>query len=179
MSNKCQLGTILSYGSEGTVYSGSWSGKAAAIKVFQKNFANRAENEMKIVSSLNHINVIKYFDLEYNQGCACIAMEYITGGNLYEFIQRNFSSTSYWTMIGSILTDIARGMIYLHARNIVQGDLKSHNILLRKDTCEAVICDFGISRVLDHETGIKKRYQTAKGYLLSILLLFELVLILS
>ncbi|CAF1340342.1 unnamed protein product [Rotaria sordida] len=163
MPKKCQLGSVLSYGSEGTVYSGSWCDKSAAIKVFSKNYIHRAENEMKLITNCNHQNIIKYFDLEYEQGNAYLSMEYITGGNLYEFIRTKFTSFSYWTIIDQILTDIARGMIYLHNHNIVQGDLKSHNILLRDDNHQGVICDFGISRSLENDIGIKKRNQTAKG----------------
>ncbi|CAF3851432.1 unnamed protein product [Rotaria sp. Silwood1] len=163
MSKKCQLESVLSYGSEGTVYSGSWCGKTVAIKVFLKHYVRRAENEMKLIKNLNHQNIIKYFDLEYEQGNAYLTMEYITGGNLYEFIQTKFTSFSYWTIIGQILIDIARGMVYLHDRNIVQGDLKSHNILLRDGIHQGVICDFGISKSLEDDIGIKKRNQTAKG----------------
>lgn len=163
MPKHCQLESVLSYGSEGTVYSGSWCGKIAAIKVFSKNYIRRAENEMTLVSNLNHINVIKYFDLEHEQGCAYLAMEYVTGGNLYEFIQTKFTSPSYWTTACQILTDIAQGMVYLHDRNIIQGDLKSHNILLRDRDYQGVICDFGISRVHEDDHGIKRRNQTARG----------------
>ncbi|CAF3226619.1 unnamed protein product [Rotaria socialis] len=163
MPTKCQLGSIISHGSEGVVYSGSWCGRPAAIKVFPKNYAYRAEADVKIVTNLNHVNIIKYFGMEYEQGSAYLGMEYITGGNLCEFIGKQFTSSSYWTIICQILADVARGMIYLHTRNIAQGDLKSHNILLRTDTYQAVICDFGISRVVENETGTKKRNQTAKG----------------
>ncbi|CAF3134777.1 unnamed protein product [Rotaria sp. Silwood2] len=69
---------------------------------------------MKLVTNFNHQNIIKYFDFEYEQGNAYLTMKYITGGN-------------------QILIDVARGMIYLNDRNIVQGDLKSHNILLRNE----------------------------------------------
>ncbi|CAF4318618.1 unnamed protein product [Rotaria sordida] len=68
MPKKCQLGSVLSYGSEGTVYSGSWCDKSAAIKVFSKNYIHRAENEMKLITNFNHQNIIKYFDLEYEPG---------------------------------------------------------------------------------------------------------------
>jgi serine/threonine protein kinase len=54
-------------------------------------------------------------------------------------------------------------MVYLHDHRIVQGDLKSHNILLRKGTHQAIICDFGIARFLDNDNQEKKRANTAKG----------------
>ena len=145
MVKNCQLRTVISYGSEGTVYSGTWRGNPAAIKVSSNQYARRVENEWKLVQSFKHMNITKYYDLEYEQETAYLAMELITGGNLYEFIQSNFNSSSYWTIVDQILRDIAEGMMYLHNHRIIQGDLKSHNILLREQIHQAVICDFGIS----------------------------------
>ncbi|CAF1409582.1 unnamed protein product [Rotaria sordida] len=163
MVKNCQLESVLSYGSEGTVYSGIWRRTRAAIKVLNNQYARRAENEVKLIKILDHSNIIKYYDLEYEQGTAYLVMEFITGGNLYEFIQTKFTSTSYWSTIEQILHDIARGMMYLHDHRIVQGDLKSHNILLREGTHQAVICDFGIARCLDNDNQEKKRTNTTKG----------------
>jgi len=158
-----QIESLLSYGSEGAVHSGTWNGNRAAIKILKNQYARRVENEVKLVMNLNNSNIIKYYNLEYEQGTAYLAMEFITGGNLYEFIQKNFSSNSYWTTIDQILCDVARGMAYLHEHRIVQGDLKSHNILLRENTNQAIICDFGISRCLDNDNQEKKRTNTTKG----------------
>jgi serine/threonine protein kinase len=163
MVKNCQLGSVLSYGSEGIVYSGTWRGTLAAIKVLSNQYARRVENEVKLVTSFDHTNIIKYYDLEYEQGTAYLAMEFITGGNFYEFIQQKFTSSSYWTTVDQILRDVARGMVYLHDHRIVQGDLKSHNILLHEGTHQAVICDFGISRSLDNDNQEKKRVNTTKG----------------
>ena len=163
MVKNCQLGTVLSYGSEGTVYSGTLYGKIVAIKVLSNQYARRVEIEMKLVKSLDHTNIIKYYDLEYEQKMAYLVMEFITGGNLYQFIQAKFNSSSYWIMVDKILEDIAQGMIYLHHHRIVQGDLKSHNILLREGINQAVICDFGIARSLDNDNQQGERANTTKG----------------
>ncbi len=85
---------------------------------------------------------------------------------LYEFIQTKFTSSIYWTTVCQILTDIARGMVYLHDHNIVQGSLRSHNILLHENSHQAVICDFGISRSLENESQVKTRCNSTKGNLI-------------
>jgi len=43
--------------------------------------------------------------------------------------------------------EIARGLEYLHGKNVVHGDLKVNNIMISHDE-HAIITDFGISRVL-------------------------------
>ena len=95
MPQNCQLISVLSYGSEGTVYAGSWNGRTAAIKVLLNQYARRAEIEMKLVKNLNHENIIKYFELEHENAIAYLAMEYVSGGNLYEFIQNKI----YFSML--------------------------------------------------------------------------------
>ena len=164
MPKNLQVGPIVSYGSEGTVHSGTWYDKIAAIKVLNNQYARRVENEAKLVMNLNHRNIIKYYDLEYEQKVAYLAMEFVTGGNLYDFIQNRFTSDDYWNLTEQILRDVAQGMSYLHTCQIVQGDLKSHNILLRENSYEAVICDFGIAKSLNDEIQqTSKRMNTTKG----------------
>lgn len=53
-----------------------------------------------------------------------------------------------------VAIDIARGLAYIHERNIVHGDLSSSNIMLRftprAESCfQAKVCDFGLSRFLE------------------------------
>ncbi|KAJ7279188.1 kinase-like domain-containing protein, partial [Mycena rebaudengoi] len=40
----------------------------------------------------------------------------------------------------------ARGLHYLHSKNIVHGDLKAANILI-DNAGTAVLCDFGLARI--------------------------------
>jgi serine/threonine protein kinase len=52
------------------------------------------------------------------------------------------------------LLDIAAGMDYLHSTNVLHGDLKSANVLLKSTTTDprgflCKLADFGLSRVLD------------------------------
>ena len=163
MVKNCQLKTVMSYGSEGTVYSGTWRGNSAIFKVPSNQFTRRVENEWKLVRTFEHMNIIKYLDLEYDKGTAYLAMELITRDNLSEFIQNNFNSNSYWTTVDRILRDIADGMMYLHDHRIIQGDLKSHNILLREGSYQAIICDYGISKSLDTHNQEQRRMNTTEA----------------
>ena len=164
MPCRCQLRSVLSYGSEGVVYAGLRCGTPFAIK---GHYARCAENEMKPVKKFNHTNIIKCFDLEHERGAGYLSMEYITGGNSYEFIRGKLNSISYWIIVAQVLTDVARRMAYLHDHNIVQGDLKSQNVLLRDETHQDLICDFSTSRSLDNDIEIQERNQTSKGSFLS------------
>ncbi|GAB4819736.1 hypothetical protein N2152v2_006782 [Parachlorella kessleri] len=68
------------------------------------------------------------------------------------------------------LADVARGMVHLHSQNIVHGDLKAANVLMksREDggkgfTCK--IADLGLSRLLDKHNTLLTQTVGTLGYM--------------
>ena len=53
-------------------------------------------------------------------------------------------------------TRIVSGMIHLHAEGVVHRDLAARNILL-DDNFEAVIADYGLSRILSVDESAKTK----------------------
>ncbi|KAJ7896149.1 kinase-like protein, partial [Mycena leptocephala] len=70
-----------------------------------------------------------------------IVMPNLQHGNAHEFMQKYREQSPL-----SILTDAARGLLYLHSKDIVHGDFKAANILI-DNAGTAVLCDFGLARV--------------------------------
>ena len=48
--------------------------------------------------------------------------------------------------IFNIVEDMALGMVYLHAKDVLHRDLKSSNVLMDED-CNVKLCDFGLSEM--------------------------------
>eukprot|EP00483_Globobulimina_turgida_P005366 UN05376 len=91
---------------------------------FNDNTLAEFENELNILSALNHPNIIKLygFHLNINKKVLNFALEYSKKGNLFQFIHPismcDIIEYSYKTML-NILFDIAKGMKYLHSLNII------------------------------------------------------------
>ncbi len=74
----------------------------------------------------------------------CLVLEYMEGGSLYDYLQKNLSSTVQWLKRIELALDIGKGLSYLHTRNVIHRDLKSLNVLLDEKQ-NAKISDFGLS----------------------------------
>ena len=124
-----------------------------AIKVINKrNKINIQEmpyfiREIEIMYRIHHPNVVKLFGhFEDNDYCYFI-MEYIPGGNIYPFVQRQRPITLKG--IASIMKDVISAVYFLHHMNpkIVHRDIKPENILLDQNN-RAKLTDFGWSNYI-------------------------------
>ena len=122
-----------------------------ALKFFSKanliskksSFSNFV-NEIKIVNTLNHPHVIKLNEILYNQKNFIMVLEYLSGGNLNDYLMENRPSE---TEIKSFSREFAKTMEYIHSKNIIHRDLKPENIVLSSlnDINSFKIIDFGLS----------------------------------
>ena len=109
------------------------------------------EGEIKIVGEkLNHDNIVMLKDSFEEKGSLFytkyIVMEYCEGGDLGDYMVKHQPDLSERF---DFMTDIARGVSYLHAQGIIHRDIKPENILL-KNSEDRLICkitDFGLSRI--------------------------------
>jgi serine/threonine protein kinase len=62
-----------------------------------------------------------------------------------------------------IVTGVARGLEYLHSRDVVHGDLKGTNVLISDDG-KALLADFGRSKFVDHR-GFTTTFSGSARYL--------------
>lgn len=81
-----------------------------------------------------------------------LVTEYMEKGDLCSALGRSPSHFS-WDRLGKrIALDVAKGLAFLHADNIVHFDLKSANILLDK-TYHAKLADVGLAKPLTQYHG--------------------------
>mmetsp|Transcript_48 Transcript_48/g.84 ORF Transcript_48/g.84 Transcript_48/m.84 type:complete len:605 (-) Transcript_48:3800-5614(-) len=147
-------------GSYGSVHRGICrdTGCAVAIKKIdlkplhekEKEFIGR---EVQFCQSLSHPSIVKTIDIYGSRQEVDIVMELLEGGDLFDAIadENNFSEK----MAAEIISDILRGVAYLHENDIIHRDLKPENILCvrRKWPIEVKITDLGSARSVTQGRG--------------------------
>ena len=113
--------------------------------------------QVKIMASLNHANVVRYYDsfLEDNQ--LQIIMEYCDGGDLQKFLKSVHKAgvLADEERIWSFFLQTSVALQYLHSQRILHRDIKSANIFMMK-TGVVKIGDLGVAKVLGTNTGFAK-----------------------
>ena len=91
------------------------------------------QNEIKILSTIKHINIIKLYRVLKSQDYTFLVMEYCNGGslhkNLYEYINK-YGQPFPEQLVQRLMKKILTGVNYLHQKGIIHRDLKLGNILL-------------------------------------------------
>jgi NIMA (never in mitosis gene a)-related kinase len=96
-----------------------------------------ALNEIRILSSLSHSNIIGYKESFYEEDSNTlnIVMEYADDGDVESKIKNNKKNCTFFNenLIWSYFIQILQGLYYLHSNKIVHRDLKCANVFLMKD----------------------------------------------
>lgn len=114
-----------------------------------EEFLRRFRNEAKAIAGLSHPNIVKVYDVIYDNDVPAIVMEYIDGITLKEYIERE--GILKWKEALHYVVQILRALLHAHDKGIVHRDIKPQNIMLLMDGTIKVM-DFGIARFARFET---------------------------
>ena len=123
-----------------------------AIKTIKKNIFKRhsiesIKREVDILRSLDHPNIVKYFETYEDECYLHIVMEYIAGDNLFRVLtdQKGFKFTE--RTISKIITCLLKAVLFLHHNGIIHRDIKPENIVfVELNNFNALkLIDFGLS----------------------------------
>ncbi|KAJ0971245.1 hypothetical protein J5N97_019204 [Dioscorea zingiberensis] len=152
----------LGSGTYGTVFYGKWRGSDVAIKRLRPSCFSGGESgedrlvtdfwkEACLLGQLHHPNVVALYGVVSDGPVTNLATvtEYMASGSLKQVLQRKDRTIDRRKRL-IIAMDAAFGMEYLHEKNIVHFDLKSHNFLVNMKDPQRPICkigDLGLSKV--------------------------------
>ncbi|KAF7354936.1 Protein kinase domain-containing protein [Mycena sanguinolenta] len=138
-----RLGAKIGSGGFSVVYKGRWLTRDmhVAVKVFREPDAiNELLDEVFIWRSFDHPNLHPFLGAAPFENPAFVVSPLCINGNALEYLLKNPQADKL-----QILHDIGRGMEYLHAQNVVHGDLKARNVLIN-DQGHALVADFGLAK---------------------------------
>lgn len=107
-----------------------------------------ALNEVRLLASVNHPNIIKYYESFVENSKLYIVTELVRDGDLFQKLQRtnsrrqNLPEETIW----SIFVQISEALKCLHDHKVIHRDLKSANIFFQGSKVK--IGDLGVGTVL-------------------------------
>ncbi len=111
-----------------------------------EEFRQRFLREAQAAGILNHSGIVTVFDagVDDETGLSFIAMEYIEGRSLREFLRTGHGFA--YSEVARIAAALAAALDYAHSKGVVHRDIKPANILFTPQGM-VKITDFGVARL--------------------------------
>ncbi|GAX80415.1 hypothetical protein CEUSTIGMA_g7854.t1 [Chlamydomonas eustigma] len=168
MNQNFKVVKLLGKGSYGTVYQVQRlsDNQTYALKEMDVRAMNQAEredatNEIRLLASVQHPNIISYNEAFLDGNRLCIIMEYAQDGDLakvikkYQLLKRSMPEDLIW----KYFIQTARGVAALHSLKILHRDIKPGNIMIMANEV-AKIGDLGIAKLLKQTMAAKTQIGT-------------------
>ncbi|KAJ4868360.1 mitogen-activated protein kinase kinase kinase 5 [Raphanus sativus] len=152
-------GKLIGRGTFGSVYvaSNSETGALCAMKEVElfpddpksAECIKQLEQEIKLLSNLQHPNIVQYYGSETVDDRFFIYLEYVHPGSINKYIRDHGGGTMTESVVRNFTRHILSGLAYLHSKKTVHRDIKGANLLV--DASGVVkLADFGMAK---HLTG--------------------------
>lgn len=140
----------------------------------QQQRAN-AEVEVKVLSSLRHPYIVRYWESFNHDRHLCIVMDLCEGGDLWQYISqcKKKHHQIQEPQVVRWFTQLLLALKYMHEKNVLHRDIKTQNIFLARRERESntlgcvKIADFGISKILGEGSDAFARTLVGTPYYLS------------
>ena len=166
VSGRYQIRKLLGAGQMGAVYlvHDRMLDHECAMKVLhaelgkRRDFRERFLREVKLMHKVNHVNVVRTFDIGQEGALTYFTMEYLQGKSLYDVL----GETGILPLPRALklMEQLCLGLQAIHEADIIHRDLKPANIIVVADDV-IKISDFGVARPKDsHLTQHGKMFGT-------------------
>ncbi|MCT7995529.1 bifunctional serine/threonine-protein kinase/formylglycine-generating enzyme family protein [Laspinema olomoucense] len=107
---------------------------------YKKGFQEEADK----LNQCRHPNIVQIEEVLTEGSLPCIVMEYIEGQTLYDIVKTQGFLPEREAL--KYIKQIANAVHLIHEKGLVHRDVKPNNIILRSNSKNAVLIDFGIAR---------------------------------
>lgn len=153
---------VLGAGGVGVVYRAVHTGlrRPVALKVLRHGFEElaslrrRFEREARILSQLNHPNIVGLTDYGICDDMPYLVMELLEGRSLADLIDEDGPPDPAVAL--DIVRGIVRGLAFAHGRSVLHRDLKPGNVFLQAlpdEPHHPKLLDFGLAKIYADEEG--------------------------
>ncbi len=115
---------------------------ALKISRMRKEEIVMLKDEAKLLASLNHPNIVRFYNIDFIENKFVLVMEYIKGKTLRDIIKEGGIEINEFLNIAQQIID---GINYAHKIGVLHRDLKPENILITEEGL-IKITDFGLAR---------------------------------
>jgi serine/threonine-protein kinase len=128
--------------------------RKVALKILRMDLAayptslDRFKKEAENVARATHANIVQVYSIGQADGVPYMALEYVEGKNLREFLARKGPPEPALAL--RIMCQVAAALQRAAELGVVHRDIKPDNILLTRKG-EVKVADFGLSRVLGRD----------------------------
>jgi serine/threonine protein kinase len=160
--DKYKIGKKIGEGTYSMVYhvtenENEYAMKRISVNKLEKSRYDKFLLELEISFKLNHINIVKCYDIFRTKNSWYIVSEYCESGTFRDLIKQMSSIVNpnkREIFAKYYLYQLRNAIQYLHENNIIHRDLKPDNILLTTTNKESnlktvKLADFGFSRYFD------------------------------
>ncbi|CAD8160222.1 unnamed protein product [Paramecium pentaurelia] len=155
------MNDIIGEGYSSKVYKGIHmvTNQVVAIKVISLETYNSPiqksllSNEIKILLQIDNPNLLRVYEISQSANNTYIVSEYCEGANLEELLKQEPLKIE---KVIDILTQLCKGLLDLHQKNIIHRDIKPANVLIKNGIFKLV--DFGFALIENQYDSIIKRY---------------------
>ncbi len=161
-----RIDKVLGQGGMGAVYRATDVNlsRAVAFKVMHPQFAVQEEfrrrflQEASSAAKLEHPNIVRIYEYDYDNQLLYIVMEMVAGGSLRDYLKQLYEERKFIDIIEAmaLTRQIADALDYAHSQGVLHRDIKPDNILLKPTSSSgdelsfrALITDFGLAKLAE------------------------------
>jgi serine/threonine protein kinase len=148
---KCTVLDRLGSGDQGSVFLCTHTGRAVAVKVLPTALSgderqlHRFYRQARALASLHHVNIVRAYDVDQDNGMHYTVMEFVDGANLQQMVERGGLMNP--VRAAHYISQAALGLQHLCEQGLAHREIEPGNIMVERHGAVKIV-DFGLVRFI-------------------------------